>query len=129
MRLISWTHLRGSKHIYIYISTYVICVYIYICCRLKQLPRKIFPNPLTVCSSCKRKFVFCPFVDEVTNANYPFAHGLNVLNELAHLCRLPIKREEYSNRGQQNGQGLAAVKLSESFLLLNCWLANIDLCL
>jgi hypothetical protein len=27
----------------------------------------IFLNPSTVCSSCKRKFVVCPFVDEETN--------------------------------------------------------------
>jgi hypothetical protein len=34
----------------------------------------------TVCSSCKPKFVVCPFVDEETNGSYPFANGLNGLN-------------------------------------------------
>jgi hypothetical protein len=47
-----------------------------------------FPvNPFIVCSSCKRKFVVCPFVYEETNRSYPFANGLN---GLAHLCRLVI---------------------------------------
>ncbi len=36
--------------------------------------------PFSVCSPCKRKFVVCPFVDEETNGNYPFANGLNRLN-------------------------------------------------
>jgi hypothetical protein len=44
----------------------------------------IFPNPFTVCSSCKRKFVICLFVDEETNGSCPFANGLN---RLAHLCK------------------------------------------
>jgi hypothetical protein len=30
----------------------------------------IFPNPFTVCSLCKWKFVVCLFVDEETNGNY-----------------------------------------------------------
>jgi hypothetical protein len=46
----------------------------------------IFPNPFTVCSSCKREFVVCPFVDKETNRSYLFANGLNGLNGLAHLC-------------------------------------------
>jgi hypothetical protein len=29
----------------------------------------IFFNQFTVCSSCKRKFVICPFVDEETNGS------------------------------------------------------------
>jgi hypothetical protein len=42
-----------------------------------------FLNPFTVCSSYKRKFVICPFVDEETNGSYLFANGLN---GLAHIC-------------------------------------------
>ncbi len=42
----------------------------------------IFLNLFTVCSSCKRKFVVCPFVYAETNRIYPFANGLN---GLAHL--------------------------------------------
>ncbi len=40
----------------------------------------IFLNPFTVCSSCQRKCVVSPFVDEETNGRYLFANGL------AHLC-------------------------------------------
>jgi hypothetical protein len=43
----------------------------------------IFLNPFTVCSSCNRKFVICPFVDEEKNGHYPFANGLN---KLTHPC-------------------------------------------
>jgi hypothetical protein len=46
----------------------------------------IFLNPFTVCSLCKRKFVVCPFGDEETNRNYPFANGLNGLAYLCLLC-------------------------------------------
>ncbi len=42
----------------------------------------IFLNPF---SSCKRKFVVCPFVGEETNGSYPFANGLNGQNGFAHL--------------------------------------------
>jgi hypothetical protein len=41
--------------------------------------QEIFPNPFTVCKSCKRKFVVCPFVDDETNGSYPFANGLTDL--------------------------------------------------
>jgi hypothetical protein len=41
-----------------------------------------FLNPFTVCSSCKRKFVICPFVDGETNGSYPFANRLNRLSDL-----------------------------------------------
>jgi hypothetical protein len=44
-----------------------------------------FLNSLTVCSSCKRKFVVCPFVDAKTNGSYPLANGLNGLNGLIGL--------------------------------------------
>jgi hypothetical protein len=37
----------------------------------------IYLNPFTVRSSCIRKFVVRPFVDEKTNGSYPFANGLN----------------------------------------------------
>ncbi len=46
----------------------------------------IFLNPLTVCSSCKQKFVVCPIVEEETNRSYLIATGLNGVNGLAHLC-------------------------------------------
>ncbi len=45
----------------------------------------VFLSPSTVCSSCKRKFVVCPFVDKETNRSYPFANGLN---GVAYLCEL-----------------------------------------
>jgi hypothetical protein len=49
----------------------------------------IFLKPFTVCSSCKRKFVVCPFIDEETNGSYPFANKLNGLSGLVHLCLTP----------------------------------------
>jgi hypothetical protein len=52
----------------------------------KTEAQAIFLNPFTFCSSCKQKFVICPFVNEETNRSYPFAHGLNRLNGLAYLC-------------------------------------------
>jgi hypothetical protein len=42
----------------------------------------VFLNAFTVCSSCKRTFVLCPFVDEETSGSYPFSNGQN---GLAHL--------------------------------------------
>jgi hypothetical protein len=54
---------------------------VYICCNLKWKPKTkaqaIFLNPFTVCSSCKRKFVVCPFVDKEPKESYPFANSLN----------------------------------------------------
>jgi hypothetical protein len=44
-----------------------------------------FPNPYTVSSSCKRKFIICPFVDEETNGRYSFANGINGLYGLYRL--------------------------------------------
>ncbi len=35
-----------------------------------------FCNLFNVCSSCKRKLVIHPFVDEETTRSYPFANGL-----------------------------------------------------
>jgi hypothetical protein len=49
----------------------------------KTEAQMIFLNHFTICSSCKQKFVVCPFVDEQASESYPFA---NELNELAHLC-------------------------------------------
>jgi hypothetical protein len=46
----------------------------------------IFLNPFTVCQSCKRKLIVCPFVNEETNESCPFENGLNGLDGLAHLC-------------------------------------------
>ncbi len=48
----------------------------------KTEAQAIFLNTLTVCSSCFRKFVVCPFVDQETNRSCPFANGLNGLNSL-----------------------------------------------
>jgi hypothetical protein len=53
----------------------------------------ILPHPFTLCSSCKQKFVVCPFVNKETNVSNPFANrlnglnGLNRLNGLAHLWK------------------------------------------
>jgi hypothetical protein len=47
-----------------------------------------FPfNLLAIFSSCKRKFVVCPLVDEETNGSFPFANGLN---GLAHGNKEPL---------------------------------------
>jgi hypothetical protein len=51
----------------------------------KTKAKAIFLNLFTFCSSCKRKFVVCLFVDEETNGRYPFANGLNRLNGLKGL--------------------------------------------
>ncbi len=61
--------------IYIYMCLYVY-LYLYICCRFKRKTeaQAIFPNPFTICSSCKQKFSVCPFV-----GSYPFANGQNEL--------------------------------------------------
>jgi hypothetical protein len=40
----------------------------------KEAPA-IFLNLFTVCSSCKWKFVVCPFDDEKTKGSNPFANG------------------------------------------------------
>jgi hypothetical protein len=40
----------------------------------------IFLNPFTVCSSCKQKFVICPFTDKETNGSCPFLNRLNGLH-------------------------------------------------
>jgi hypothetical protein len=42
--------------------------------RKREALQAIFLNPLTICSSCKRKFAFCPFAGKETNGKYPFAH-------------------------------------------------------
>jgi hypothetical protein len=78
---------RIYKYTYLYISFYNY-IYVYICCsfKWKAEAQAIFLNPFTVCSSCKRIFVVCPFVDEETNWSYLFTNRLNGLNGLAHLC-------------------------------------------
>ncbi len=38
--------------------------------------KAIFLNPFAVCSSCKRKFIVCPFADEETKESYPLVNGL-----------------------------------------------------
>ncbi len=55
-----------------------------LCCRYKwKMEAQAFSlNPFTVCSSCNRKIVLYPFVDEETNRSYSFVNGLR---GLAHL--------------------------------------------
>jgi hypothetical protein len=72
-----------------------IFIVIFICCRFKQKTevQVIFLSPFTICSSCKRKYVVCLFVDEETNGSYPFANeisGLNRLNGLNGLVHLEL---------------------------------------
>ncbi len=72
-------------YIYIYIHIYVDIygIYLYGYIRLYMLPfqreteaQLIFLNPFTICTSCKQKFVVCPFVYEETNGCYLIANGL-----------------------------------------------------
>jgi hypothetical protein len=42
----------------------------------------IFLYQSSVGSSCKWKFVICPFVDEETNGSYPFSVRLTALTDL-----------------------------------------------
>jgi hypothetical protein len=67
---------NGTIHIYIYVYAAISDG------KQKTEIQGIFLSLFTVCSSCKRKFVLCPFVDEETNGSYPFANGLNRLNGL-----------------------------------------------
>jgi hypothetical protein len=66
--------------------------------------------PFTVCSSCRRKFVVCPFVDEETNGSYPFVNGqngfngLNGLNGFAHLCIEYTERRQYFHNSVQTNR-------------------------
>jgi hypothetical protein len=83
-----YLYISMSIYIYIYIN---ILIFMYICCRFKRKTEaKAIFDPLTVCSFRKRKFFFFLFVYEVTSRSYPFANGLNGLNGLAHLWRVPI---------------------------------------
>jgi hypothetical protein len=47
------------KYIYIYMTPFQT--------ETESEAQAIFQNPFTVCTSCKRKFVFCPFVCEKIN--------------------------------------------------------------
>jgi hypothetical protein len=77
-------------YVYIYnLYNYGNGIYIYVYIlpfQIENGSQAIFLNPFTVCSSCERKFVVCPFVVE-TNGSYPFpfANRLNGLNGLADL--------------------------------------------
>ncbi len=70
---------------YVYIYTVYLYIFIYICCCFKRKTevQAIFLNPFTMCSSCKWKFVICPFANEEKNRSYPFASRLNGLPHLA----------------------------------------------
>jgi hypothetical protein len=69
---------------YKYMKTYI-CIPWYAAVHMKTEAQVNIHNPLTVCSSYKRKFVICPFIDKETHRSYSFANELNGLNELAHL--------------------------------------------
>jgi hypothetical protein len=45
----------------------------------------IILNPFTVCSSCKWKFIVCPFIDKDRKGSYLFANELNGLTGLVYL--------------------------------------------
>jgi hypothetical protein len=47
--------------------------------KCKTEAQVIFLNPFTVCSSCKQKFVICPFIEKETNGSCPFLNRLNGL--------------------------------------------------
>ncbi len=66
------------------------CVYRHMCCHFKRKTelQAIFLNPFTICSSCKRQFVVCLFVDQETKGSYLFTNGLNGLNRLNGLIGL-----------------------------------------
>ncbi len=64
-----------SLYIYIYIQYAAVSNQ-----KWKTDAQAIFLNPFMVCSLCKWKFVVCPFVDNESNGNYPFAHRLKELN-------------------------------------------------
>jgi hypothetical protein len=70
---------RNSHFLLVPFSVYTVHIYICVYGNRKTEAQVIFLNPCTVCSSCTRKFVICPFVDEETNGSYPFANGLNGL--------------------------------------------------
>ncbi len=91
-----------SAYIYIYWN-----ISIYICCHFKywfgkrnyiyKLPfrrkmedQAISLNLYTNCTSCKRKFVICPFVDKEILGSYTFTNGINGPHGLAHLCLCDI---------------------------------------
>ncbi len=58
----------------------------------KTEAQAIFLHQFTFCSSCKREFVLCPFVDEEINGSCPLVNGvigltgLNGLNGLNGLA-------------------------------------------
>jgi hypothetical protein len=79
---------NGTKYIYVYITV----IYVYVAISNKKQNKeaqKIFLNPFTVCSSSKKKFVICPFVDVETNGRYPFENGINGLAQLYLQKRSP----------------------------------------
>ncbi len=105
-------------HLFCFPYIYIYYLYIDICCHFKwkkwktefihlhllimefrwfknQIKQKtevqaIFLNPFTICSSCTRKFVVCPFADKETGGSYLFANGLKGLNELNRLISVYI---------------------------------------
>jgi hypothetical protein len=82
-----------NRYIYAAVSIYTvhiheklnnIYIYIYIYAVVSNgKDQAMFLHTLTIRSSCRQKFVACPFVDEETNESYQFANRLNRLNGLA----------------------------------------------
>ncbi len=88
-----YIYISISLFVYIYVMYMYMDMYMYIYKYIyaavsngKQKNRSpvIFLNPFTVCSSCRRKFVVCPFVYEERNGSLHL-NRLNGLNGLAHL--------------------------------------------
>jgi hypothetical protein len=77
-----------------------ICIYICCCFKRKTEAQGIFLNPFTICSSCKQKFVICPFVDKKMNGRSLFANGLN---GFAHLCFGKSNKYSSVNRDEWHG--------------------------
>jgi hypothetical protein len=66
----------------------------------------IFLNPVTICSSCKRKSVVLPFVDEETNGSYPFANSLDgPVLDLVSQVRDVVLMNVYLDLGNSGGSG------------------------
>jgi hypothetical protein len=120
-----YVYWNGSiyQNIYRYIYIYE---YLYIYAAVSNEKGKteapaIFHNLFTVCSSCKRKFVICLFVDEETNESYQLANRLNILsglNRLAHICW------SFNCWSSKVGEGNVSLRKDKS-----CWVSLEDSCL
>ncbi len=87
----AYIYILKKQHIYRYIILIYIYIYLYIYGTVsngKRKPQRFKKNPFTICSSCKRKFVICPLVYQVTNRSYPSANRLNRHYKLSRLKEL-----------------------------------------